>query len=79
MMTPPLEEDGEGDEGRSICLRDHVGGGRELANVKFDLPDHAPEGGDLRLDGDDFGIDAFDRNRTVPNRGGMRIVGYGDR
>jgi hypothetical protein len=31
------------------------------------------------LDGNDFGIDAFDRNRSVPDRGGMWVLGYGDR
>jgi hypothetical protein len=79
MMKPPLEEDRQGDEGRSICPGDHISRGRELANIKFYLPDHTPEGGDLRLDGNDFGIDAFDWNRSVPDRGGMWVLGYGDR
>lgn len=79
MVKPTLEEDGQGDEGRSTCPGDQEGGRRKLANVKFYPPDHTPEGGDLRLDGNDFGIDAFDRNRSVPDRGGMWVLGYGDR
>jgi len=60
VMKAPHDEDRQGDKGGAIGSRDHISCRRKLADVKLDLPDHAPEGGDLRLDGHNVSIDAFD-------------------
>lgn len=77
-METPQYEDRQRNERGAIGARNDVGRRGQLADVKFNLPDHAPEGCDLRLDRDDFGIDPYDGNGAVSHGGGVWVVGHSD-
>ena len=51
--------------GRAARAGDHVGGRRHLADVEFDVADHAAERPDDRHHLDEIRIDALDRRRAV--------------
>ena len=78
MVEPPQHENWQGDERRPIGPRDDVSGRRQFAHVELDLTNHAAKSSDLWLDGNDFRIDAFDGNRSISDRGGVRVFGYRD-
>ncbi len=78
MVETPQHEDRQRLERRAVGAGDDVGGRSQFADVELDLTDHPAEGRDLRLDRDDLGLDALDRNGAVADGGGMRRLGDGD-
>ena len=62
VMEAPHEEDRQRDEGRAARARDHVGGGRQLADVELDVAHHAAERGDDRHHLDEVRLDVPDRD-----------------
>ena len=59
MMELAEDEKGQCHEGRPIGTCDNISGWRKLTNIELHLPHHAAEGGDLRLDADEFGLNPF--------------------
>src|SRR6266702_6183997 len=74
VVEAPDDKDGKRDERRAICACDDVGRWRQFAHVELDVANHAAEGADLRMDCDELGVNAFDRDGAVTDRRGMRMV-----
>jgi hypothetical protein len=78
MVKAAHDEDRQRDERRAIGTGDDVSGRRQFADVEFDVAHHAAEGADLRLDGDELGVHAFDGNGSVADGRRVRVFSDGD-
>src|SRR5262249_55194224 len=71
-------EDGQADERGAGRAGGDVGGGGDLADVELDVAHHAAERADLRLDGHELRVHAFDGDGAVTDGRGVRVFRDGD-
>src|SRR5215467_15626103 len=62
------------DERRAVSAGNDVGRWRDLAHVEFDVTDHSTVRGDLRNHLNEIRRNAFDANRAIEERRGVRIA-----
>src|SRR5208282_5337380 len=74
MVETAHEKYGQRDVWSAAGTRDHIGGRRHLADVKFEIAHHAPEGADDGHHLNEVRFDALDRNHARFQRAGMAVI-----